>query len=111
MRMDKEKKEAFLKVMKEYKQLIDDIDNVHNAMKKLDPDFGGFCISRLENFCSKLIKHSFDDKFDWISYYMYDLEWGKKYKKGTIIGDNGKIIPLKTLEDLYNLLTESKGEK
>jgi hypothetical protein len=104
-------KEVFLKLMKDYKQLIDDIDNVHNAMKKLDPDFGGFCISRVEEFCSKVIKLSFDDKFEWISYYMYDLEWGKKYKKGSVTDKNGKNIPLKTLEDLYKLLTESKEEE
>ena len=100
-------KQLFLKMMKEYKQLSDDIDNVHQAMKKLDPDFGGFCISRVESFCTKLIKHSFDDKFGWVEYFIYDLEWGKKYKKGSVT-ENGKITPLKTLEDLYELL--NKGE-
>ena len=100
-------KKVFIKMMTDYKKLQDDIDSVHDAMRKLDPDFGGFCISRVECFIMELIKHTFNDESDWVAYYIYDLSWGKKYKKGCVT-EKDKDIPLKTLSDLYNLI--NKGE-
>jgi len=100
-------KETFIKLMTNYKELDIDINNVNIAMRKLDPDFGGFCISRVATAILEVLQAALDDKGDWISYYIYDLEWGTKYKKGCIKEKDGKNIPLKTLGDLYNLLTEN----
>ena len=46
------------------------------------------------------------DKSDWISYYIYELDFGERYEEGMITED-GKNIPLKTVDDLWNIL---KGE-
>jgi hypothetical protein len=104
-------KKNFIKMMTDYKSLIDDIDGVHNAMTKLDPDFGGFCISRVENYCFKLIELIMGDKDGWIEYYIYDLGWGKKWTKTSMSDENNKSIKLKTLEDLYKLLTDNQKLK
>lgn len=97
-------KEQFIKTMEEIKTLFDDIDNVHSAFKKLDPDFGGFCISRVDNMMMAILKIAMNDESDWISYYVYELEWGSKWKKGMVkIGR--KDVALKTFEDLYSILT------
>lgn len=45
---------------------------------------------------------------DWIDYYCFDLDWGTHWRPGAVKDAAGNDIPLKTLEDLYRLLTENK---
>lgn len=56
-----------------------------------------------------LIAKILDDKNGWISYWVYELNYGRKYKDGTITDKDGDIIKLKTIEDLWNLLTSEKA--
>ncbi len=46
------------------------------------------------------------DKDEWISYYCFELDFGKKYKNGIVKDEFGKDIPLSTYDDLYKILTE-----
>lgn len=39
----------------------------------------------------------------WISYWLWELNCGKDYKDGCVIKKNNNV-PLKTIEDLWNLL-------
>ena len=41
-----------------------------------------------------------------ISYFCFELDFGKKYKEGLIKDGYGKNISLATFDDLYTLLTE-----
>lgn len=59
----------------------------------------------------KLLRHVFNDESDWISYYIYDLDFGKEYHEGVVRDENGQNIPLLTIEDLYNLLIENMENK
>ena len=97
-------KSDFIKIMKELKSLLEAGRRVDKAMKELSPDFGGFYNERAETLIVEAIKFAMKDESDWIKHYLYELEWGKKYKDGCIT-DNGKNIKLKTLSDLYKLLT------
>jgi|SRR3990167_3343423 len=101
-------RKQFIKILKDLKLLIDDIDNVHVAMKKLDPNFGGFCISRVDTLILDVLEVAMDDQNDWISYYVYDLNWGKDWEEGKITSKAGEDIQLKTFNDLYNILIIKK---
>jgi hypothetical protein len=46
-----------------------------------------------------------DEEYAWISYWVFDLNYGENYMPGTVQID-GKDVPLKTIKDLYNLLKE-----
>ncbi|MCP6727365.1 MAG: hypothetical protein KJI69_05150 [Patescibacteria group bacterium] len=94
----------FIAALKIIKSLTDDVEEVHLAMKKLDPDFGGFFISRIDTALLDMLKLVTNDKHNWISYYIYDLEWGTKWKKGTVTDKEGRDIPMKTMNDLYNVM-------
>jgi hypothetical protein len=97
--------EQFTKLMVEFKKLQDDEHAVHDAMQKLSPDFGGFYLSRYSELFTRMIKMlTGDGDADWIGYYIYELEWGKKYHKGCITDNKKKDIPLKTIKDLYNII-------
>lgn len=51
-----------------------------------------------------LMKLIMNDDGDWISYYIYDLDFGSNYRDGTIIDKDNKDIKLRTASDLYDLL-------
>ena len=56
----------------------------------------------------KILHKLFEEKDvdEWISYFCFELDFGKKYKEGCIKDENGKDIPLATSDDLYTILTE-----
>ena len=90
-------KKQFIKIMTDLK-LLDDL-------RKLDKDFGGLRLSRVGDLVLDVLEIVMEDKKNcWISYYTRELNWGENYKDGCIT--NGKNIPLKTFEDLYNILTK-----
>lgn len=57
-----------------------------------------------------IIIEAMDDKeTDWINYYIYELDWGRENDKLKVYAeDKVTEIPLKTLDDLYNILNSHK---
>jgi hypothetical protein len=105
-------KGQFVACLLELKSIIDDTEQVHKAMKKLSPDFGGFYNERAETLVFNVLQDIFNDKEnDWIGYFIYELEWGKKYRKGMIKSGKNEIIKLASLDDLYKLITENYVSK
>lgn len=45
----------------------------------------------------------------WISYFIYDLNFGEKYKKGDVTVD-GDEYPLRNVKDLWELLLFGRGD-
>jgi hypothetical protein len=50
-----------------------------------------------------LLETYFEDEGGWISYFIFDLDFGKQYRPGMISIDE-KDVPLKTVEDLYRII-------
>lgn len=46
------------------------------------------------------------DADEWISYFCFDLDFGRDWKPGSLSDATGKDIKLQTPEDLYDFLTE-----
>jgi len=80
-----------------------DEENLNKALKKFSPDFNYLCFSKQETLTEDILKEAMNDKSDWIGYWMFELNEGKDYKKGSVVVD-GKNVPLKTIRDLYNIL-------
>ena len=67
--------------------------------------------TKYESKMIELLEYIMEDTNHWISYFIYDLDFGNEYDNNTVIWeDNGKAIPLGTPEALYNFLMEI-GEK
>lgn len=60
----------------------------------------------------KLLSSLTNDTGEWIEYWVYELECGKKAEKYNITDENDIPIPLSSIEDLWNLLIfqENNGE-
>ncbi len=105
-------KSKFVDIINELKinsELANDISNVERKIRsviKIDMiDSCGFMFVN-EHIVVDLLKVIFDDDNDWIEYYLYELDYGKKYYDGIVTFKN-KIVKLATAEDLYELLMTS----
>ncbi len=78
------------------------------ALKSFDPDFGGFSLNRYETLVLDVLKLAVDDKNDWISYWIYDLNCGKDAKNKTVTNKQGKNIPIKTISDLWEIINNKE---
>lgn len=100
-------KELFLEIMSEVQKTYEYQEGLNDFLKKQDVD--GY-IYQPDCVCStlKLMHYIFGEKDadEWISYFCFELDFGKKYKDGLVKNAYGDDIVLKTLDDLYELLTE-----
>ena len=64
-------------------------------------------VDSINNFIVKLFYKDLNDinKIDDINYYMWELDFGRKWKTGMVTID-GIDIPLRSSEDLWNILNE-----
>lgn len=98
-------KKEYCDMLDEFKAIEDDIHRVHVAMKKLSPDFGGFYIGRYNTLILKLIEKAVGDKDEWTSYFIYELDFGKKATAGGVIDQYKKKWKLDKAEKVYDLIT------
>ena len=95
-------KETFINLMTELVSIKKAEDNLNTAFKKLEPDFNNISFGRYEALVVRSLEFAMNDKYHWISYWVYDRNMGRSDRQVT--SKDGKKIPIKTLIDLYNLI-------
>ena len=102
-------KESFCEVMNGYKSMFDFTDEMNELFDKYKVDgniYPPLCTSTVID----LLEFIFNDENQWINYWIFELEFGKDYKDGDAKDADGSNIPLKTVEDLYELLVRNMKE-
>jgi len=109
-------KEEFCKIIKRLRDYNDLQDKIQDLFREnidnQEMDFmnaGSICIGH-ETIVVQLLENIFNDT-DTISYWLYELDYGRKYKKGCLIDENGKEIDISTASYLYNYLFTRNLEK
>ena len=69
----------------------------------------GYDYSLVLNSLIELLKIEFNDDEDWIEYFIWELDFGKKYKDGMITNKNNEIIDLSNVENLYKFLNKTNS--
>ena len=105
MIISKEKFVEIINRLKKYNELQNDINELFNeSIDNKEMDFmnaGSICIGH-ESVVVYLLERMFDT--DMISYFIYELNYGKKYKAGYVLDENMNEIDLSTAEKLYDYL-------
>ena len=103
-------REKFTKYITSIKNQSNYIDELNSLNTKYNSDVS-VCDSNLKYDLVDLLIYIFNDnKNDWISYWIYELDFGKTADKMTAsiesdISETGSFaIPLETIDDLYDLL-------
>lgn len=101
-------KNVFVKVINQMEELHREEEEFNDTLRKIDRDFGGGYIhSKSLSLLSGLLKELLSDEYDYIEFYMWELDFGKAYKDGVLTEDDGTPIPLRTPEELYDLITNN----
>lgn len=105
-------KMQFVDIINKLKEVNDFVNETNDRARKLSDavmsDFfnaQSLSISH-ENIVVELLEDMFNAG-DIISWWIYDLEYGTKYKDGCITEGNGTIIDVSTAEKLYDYLKEN----
>lgn len=86
-----------IEALKEFSKMI-------NAVHEVTGGGIDLCnLNTLEGNVVDLLEFAMDDQGDWISYWLWELEFGEKYKPGCVT-DNGVDVDLSTAEKLYDFL-------
>ncbi len=102
-------KEVFVKTINEVQKVWDYSNSLDKFFRENDvegyiiqPD----CTDTVVNLLHEIFEEK--DKLEWISYYCWELDFGRKWVKGTVI-DNGKDIILNNAGALYDFLISNGG--
>ena len=102
-------REEFIKIIDALEETNDFVNEVNNKARKLrdavkSDFFNAMSLSiSHENLVVKLLENMFNDT-DIISWWIYELDYGKQYKRGCIKDCNGKNINLSDSGKLYDYL-------
>lgn len=96
--------------MVDFLDLEDKVEALSKALIYLSPESGGLRLESHSQLILDLIKDLSGDEANDISYWLYDLNRGKDWKKGCITDKDGRDIKLKTLDDLYDSIISSQDE-
>ena len=92
--------------LREAAELVDKVEELfRNSRDNLECDFcngAGLQISH-EGIVVKLLEKLMKDSFGNISYFIYELDYGREYREGCISDENGNI-DISTPEKLYDFL-------
>ena len=102
-------KKSFCEVMDNYRFMFDFTDEMNDLFDKYKMDGNIFPPMCTETVIG-LLEFIFNDKDRYISYWAWELDFGADYEDGYIKDKDGGIIPLRTAEDLYDLLVKNMEE-
>lgn len=98
--------EDFVYLMNQIKSQMEHDEKCHEAFCTILPhDFvtgydNNFLLSGIIKFLSSI----FNYKGEMIDYFIFELEFGKKYEEGCVSWTNGENIKLGTINDLFQYL-------
>ena len=102
-------KKEFVEIINKLKQVNDFVEETNNNARKLHDvivsDFfnaSSLSISH-ENIVVKLLENMFNDDDGIIGWWLYELDYGGKFRKGCFSDENGDI-DVSTAEKLYDYL-------
>jgi len=99
--------------LREASDLQDRVDEIfRNSRENIENDFCNAAALQIshESTVVFLLKKMMHDKYDNIEYFLYELDYGRKYESGMITDEQGKDIDIHTPELLYDYIQNSDIE-
>lgn len=107
-------KEEFVSIIDKLRDSSDLVDKINelfqDSRENVECDFcngAGLQISH-ESTVVFLLRKLLNDAFEDIEYFIYELDYGRKYEPGMITDENSQNIDFSSAEKVYEYLTEEK---
>lgn len=80
-----------------------------NSRENIENDFCNAAALQISHESSVvfLLKRIMCDQYEYIDYFIYELDYGRKYEAGMITDENGQDIDLHTPELLYDFISNN----
>jgi hypothetical protein len=99
------KKEKFVQFLDDLQELYRIESEMTAVFMKLNSDFNQISFGKFESLIVKLLEEVMQDENEWISWWIYEADFGKKTKiANSVTIEVGKKFPLKDAGDLYDLI-------
>lgn len=102
-------KETFINTITKLEELDHKMDDVDKSLRTLSPDFGGFYIPDIFDIVINILKDVFQDKDDWLGYFIYERDWLRRFELGDIWID-GTAVKIDGWTDVYDFLINNIKE-
>ena len=76
--------------------------------KQKEAVYYGYVSDNRESSVVFLLKRIMHDQYEYIDYFIYELDYGRKYEPGMITDENGQDIDIRTPNLLYDFIS-NKG--
>lgn len=99
--------------LREATELVDKVEELfRNSRENLECDFCNAASLQIshEGIVVELLEKIMRDEGEIISYYIYELDFGKEYVEGSVSDENGNI-DISTPEKLYDFLVTEHEKK
>lgn len=102
-------KELFITTMKRLVSLDNKMNAVDDAMHELSPDFCSFYIPETTDIVVDLLKAIFNDKNDWLGYFVFEKDFLRTMKHGDVmVGQD--IVDVGNWGNVYDFLIKNMEE-
>lgn len=99
--------ELLLYVLGQIKKVNKAEESLREAMLHFgDKDFNRVSLDKIETSYIHILELLFEDKDEWISYFIYECELGSKPREITL--PDGEVMLFRSVKQLYDLLTPKK---
>ena len=99
--------------LQEFKALLSKVDESGRKLDEISEVLGGadkLCEAACTDEVIRLLEMILDDRDGDISYWVWELDFGRKWKPGCVTDSDGTDIKLETAEDLYHYLTSNLND-
>ena len=106
--ISKNKFEGIINALKEAHELQDKVDELmRNAKDNIENDFmnAASLMINHEGIVIELLSDMFDDKAEWIAWFVYDTNFGEDHTE-IYDSENNVVADLKTARELYDYLID-----
>ena len=96
--------------LREASDLQDQVDRLfRNSRENIENDFCNAAALQIshENSVVFLLKRIMCDQYEYIDYFIYELDYGRKYEAGRIKDDNGQDIDIHSPNLLYDFISRN----
>lgn len=108
--ISKEKFVDIINRLRNYDDMQKEISEIqHKYIEPRENDFcniASVCVGH-ETVVVDLLEDIFKDENEMIGYWLWELDYGRRFKKGFVIDENGIDIDLSSADKLYDYLIES----
>ena len=96
--------------LQETADLQEQVDRlVRNSRENIESDFCNAAALQISHESSVvfLLKRIMHDQYEYIEYFIYELDYGRKYEPGMITDENGQDIDIHTPKLLYGFISNN----